>query len=208
MDKGYNSYKPMAEWTKKGVTWITRLNKRARWACVAERQVSEKMAAQGVRGDKDILLGNPEKAKKVPLQEARLITFYDEQTGKEFEFLTNNMELAALTIAGIYKKRWQIELLFKRVKQNFQLNNFLGDNQNAIKIQIWCTLIADLLVKIVKDKADKLKKNKWSFANVAGLIRQHLGTYIDIIKFLVNPEKAIIGYTAEVKNYQLSLFKT
>ena len=208
MDKGYNSYKPMAAWTKKGVTWVTRLNKRARWECVAEREISEKMAALGVRSDKDILLGNPEKAKKVPLQEARLITFYDEETGKEFEFLTNNMELAALTIAGIYKRRWQIELLFKRVKQNFQLYNFLGDNENAIKIQIWCTLIADLLVKIVKDKADKLKKNKWSFANVAGLIRQHLGTYIDIIKFLVSPEKAIIGYSAEVKSYQLSLFKT
>jgi hypothetical protein len=208
MDKGYNSYKPMAEWTKKGVTWVTRLNKRARWECIAEREVNEDTAAQGVRSDKDILLGNPEKANKVPLQEARLITYYDEETGKEFEFLTNNMKLDALTIAGIYKKRWQIELLFKRIKQNFQLVNFLGDNQNAIKIQLWCTLIADLLVKIVKDKADRLKKNKWSFANVAGLIRQHLGTYIDLIKFLVNPEKAIIGYTAEVKSYQLALFKT
>src|SRR6185312_1195437 len=207
MDKGYNSYKPMAEWTKKGVTWVTRLNKKARWKCVEERTVSEKMAAHGVRSDKKILLGNPEKAKKVPLQEARLITYYDEEKGREFEFLTNNMELSALTIAGIYKRRWQIELLFKRIKQNFQLDNFLGDNQNAIKIQLWCTLIADLLVKIVKDKADKLKKNKWSFANVAGLIRQHLGTYIDIIKFLVNPEKAIIGYSAEAKSYQLSLFK-
>lgn len=176
--------------------------------CIAGREVSEKMAAQGVRSDKDIMLGNPEKAKNVPPQEARLITYYDEETGKEFEFLTNNMELAALTIAGIYKRRWQIELLFKRVKQNFQLYNFLGDNQNAIKIQIWCTLIADLLVKIVKDKADALKKTKWSFANVAGLIRQHLGTYIDIIKFLASPEKAIIGYTEEVKSYQFSLFKT
>jgi len=113
-----------------------------------------------------------------------------------------------LTIAGIYKRRWQIELLFRRIKQNFQLSNFLGDNQNAIKIQLWCTLIADLLVKVVKDKADKLKKCKWSFANVASLIRQHLGTYIDLIKFLVNPEKAIIGYNCEVSDYQLSLFKT
>jgi hypothetical protein len=62
---------------------------------------------------------------------------------------------------------------------------------------------------VVKDKADKLKKSKkWSFANVAGLIRQHLGTYIDLIKFLVNPEKAIIGYKSEINSYQLSLFKT
>lgn len=208
MDKGYNSYLPMAAWTKQGVTWITRLNKRARWECVEERQVSEKMAAKGIRRDRYIVLGNPEKANKVPLQPARLITYYDQETGREFEFLTNNKEFAALTIAGIYKRRWQIEILFRRIKQNFQLSNFLGDNQNAIKIQLWCTLIADLLVKIVKDKADKQKKNKWSFANVAGLIRQHLGTYIDLIKFLVNPEKAIIGYRVEMNTGQLALFKT
>ena len=208
MDKGYNSYLPMANWTKQGVTWVTRLNKRARWECVEERPVDKKMAANGVRRDRYILLGNPEKAKKVPLQPARLITYYDQETGKEFEFLTNNKELGALTIAGIYKRRWQIEILFRRIKQNFQLSNFLGDNQNAIKIQLWCTLIADLLVKIVKDKADKQKNNKWSFANVAGLIRQHLGTYIDLIKFLVNPEKALIGYQIETRNNQLALFKT
>lgn len=208
MDKGYNSYLPMANWTKQGVTWVTRLNKRARWECVEERPVDEKMAANGIRRDRYIILGNPEKAKKVPLQPARLITYYDEETGKEFEFLTNNKEFAALTIAGIYKRRWQIEILFRRIKQNFQLSNFLGDNKNAIKIQLWCTLIADLLVKIVKDKADKQKNNKWSFANVASLIRQHLGTYIDLIKFLVNPEKALIGYQIETRNNQLALFKT
>jgi hypothetical protein len=209
MDKGYNSYNPMADWTKKGITWVTRLHKRARWECLEERPVSEKMFAHGVRSDRNILLGTPEKANKTPLQNARIITYYDEETGREFEFLTNNLELNALTIAGIYKRRWQIEILFRRIKQNFQLSNFLGDNQNAIKIQLWCTLIADLLVKVVKDKADKLKKSKkWSFANVAGLIRQHLGTYIDLIKFLVNPEKAIIGYKSEINSYQLSLFKT
>ena len=166
------------------------------------------MIAQGILRDKYILLGHPEKANKTPLQQARLITYYDKKTGKEFEFLTNNREFSALTIAGIYKRRWQIEILFRRIKQNFQLSNFLGDNQNAIKIQLWCTLIADLLVKIVKDKADKQKKTKWSFANVAGLIRQHVGTYIDLIKFLINPEKAIIGYRQEVITHQLALFKT
>jgi len=208
MDKGYNSYLPMAEWTRQGVTWVTRLNKRARWECVEERPVSEKMLAHGVRRDRYIVLGNPEKAKKVPLQQARLITYYDKETDKEFEFLTNNREFSALTITGIYKRRWQIDILFRRIKQNFQLSNFLGDNQNAIKIQLWCTLIADLLVKIVKDRADKQKKNKWSFANVAGLIRQHLGTYIDLIKFLVNPEKALIGYSLEININQLTLFQT
>jgi hypothetical protein len=208
MDKGYNSYLPMAEWTKQGVTWVTRLNKGARWECVEERPVSEKMASHGILRDRYIWLGNPQTAFKVPLQPARLINYCDQQTGKEFTFVTNNRELNPLTVTGIYKRRWQIEILFRRIKQNFQLSNFLGDNQNAIQIQLWCTLIADLLVKIVKDKAEKQKKNKWSFANVAGLIRQHLGTYIDLIKFLISPEKALIGYQHQLYNHQLLLFKT
>ena len=58
--------------------------------------------------------------------------------------------MSAMSVASLYKKRWQIELLFKRMKQNYPLKYFLGDSENAIKIQIWCTLIADLLLKIVK----------------------------------------------------------
>ncbi len=208
MDKGYNSYIPMAQWTKQNVTWVIRLNTRACWEVLEELPVSDKFKNNGVISDKLIILGNRSRKAKVPLQEARIIVYYDRISHKTFEFLTNNKELTALTIAGIYKRRWQIESLFKRIKQNFQLQNFLGDNQNAIEIQIWCTLIADLLTKVVKDKADKLRKTKWSFSNVAGLIRQHLGTYIDLIRFLINPEKALIGYQEKVPDYQLTLFKT
>lgn len=208
MDKGYNSYIPMAQWTIRKVTWVTRLNTRACCQVLEDLPVSEKFKNNGVISDKLIILGNRSRKAKVPLQEARIVVYYDQASGKTFEFLTNNKELSALTIAGIYKRRWQIESLFKRIKQNFQLHNFLGDNQNAIEIQIWCTLIADLLTKVVKDKADKLRKTKWSFSNVAGLIRQHLGTYIDLIKFLINPEKALIGYQEKVPDYQLTLFKT
>lgn len=208
MDKGYNSYIPMAQWTKNNVTWVTRLNTAACYRVTRELDVSEKFKDNGVISDRVIILGNHTKKSKTPLQNARIILYYDQVSGKTFEFLTNNMELSALTVAGIYKRRWQIESLFKRIKQNFQLHNFLGDNQNAIEIQIWCTLIADLLTKMVKDRADKLRKAKWSFANVAGLIRQHLGTYIDLVKFLVNPEKALIGYRENLTEYQLTLFKT
>lgn len=208
MDKGYNSYIPMAQWTKKNVTWVTRIHVTACYQVTRELPVSEKFKNNGVISDKLIILGNQTNKGRVPLQEARIVTYYDQTSGKTFEFLTNNKEFSPLTIAGIYKRRWQIETLFKRIKQNFQLHNFLGDNQNAIEIQIWCTLIADLLTKVVKDKADKLRKTKWSFSNVAGLIRQHLGTYIDLIRFLIHPEKALIGYKEEGPEYQLKLFKT
>jgi hypothetical protein len=208
MDRGYNSYIPMAAWTAQGITWVTRLNKAACWELLEELPLNEKLKNNGVISDRLISLGNRSRKSKVPLQQARIVTYYDKKDNRAFEFLTNNKELSALTIAGIYKRRWQIESLFKRLKQNFQLHNFLGDNQNAIKIQIWCALIADLLTKIVKDKADKQRKTKWSFSNVAGLIRQHLGTYIDLGRFLVNPEKALIGYKEDIPRQQLALFVT
>ena len=103
-----------------------------------------------------------------------------------------------------YKQRWQIELLFKRVKQNFQLHYFLGDNQNAIQIQLWSALIADLLLKIIKDKTDK--KRKWSMANLAGLVRLHLGTYINLLYFLAEPDKALLNYSDPLDKQQLVLF--
>ncbi|MFW0715145.1 IS4 family transposase [Pedobacter sp. N23S346] len=208
MDKGYNSYVPMAKWTKQNVTWVTRLNARACWEVLQELPVAEKFKNNGVVSDRLVILGNRSRKAKVPLQQARIIVYYDKKDNRTFEFLTNSTELTALTIAGLYKRRWQIESLFKRIKQNFQLHNFLGDNQNAIEIQIWCTLIADLLTKVVKDRADKFRKTKWSFSNVAGLIRQHLGTYIDLVRFLINPEKALIGYREKVPEHQLKLFKT
>jgi len=59
-----------------------------------------------------------------------------------------------------------------------------------------------------RDHSHRLRKTKWSFSNVAGLIRQYLGTYLDLIKFLINPEKALIGYQEKIPEYQLTLFKT
>src|SRR5215210_9473078 len=75
--------------------------------------------------------------------------YYDKQKDRIFQFLTNVFEMTAEQIRQLYKMRWQIELLFKQLKQNFPLKYFLGDNENAIKIQIWCTLIANLLFTII-----------------------------------------------------------
>jgi hypothetical protein len=94
--------------------------------------------------------------------------------------------------------------LFKRIKQNFQVHYFLGDNENAIRIQLWCTFIADLLVKIVKDKISR--KRKWSMTNLTSLMRLHLGTYINLYKFLSNPEKALIAYEDTSDKQQLLIF--
>lgn len=208
MDKAYVNYNIMASWTKNCVTWVTRFTPSLKYQILETRKVSEYQQNRGVKSDMVILLGNPRTQKRNPLQKARLVRFYDEIGKREFVFLSNNLEYSPVTIADLYKRRWEIELLFKRIKQNFQFHHFLGDNENAIKIQMWCTLIADLLVQIVKDQVEKFRKQKWSFANISGLIRQHLTTYIDLVKFLIDPEKAIVSYSQQAKDYQLRLFAT
>jgi hypothetical protein len=112
------------------------------------------------------------------------------------------MKMSAITITELYRKRWQIELLFKRMKQNYPIKYFLGDSENAIKLQIWCALIADLILKIIK----KGIAAKWSFANLAAMMRLHLMTYIDIRGFLKSPEKALqskFSNTQSAKSQQL-----
>ena len=118
---------------------------------------------------------------------ARLVKYYDKESDRVFEFVTNNMRFKPSNIALCYKKRWQIEQLFKRIKQNFPLRVFLGDNENAIRIQIWCALIADLLLKVII----KSLTRRWSFSNLASMVRIHLMTYINLVAFLNNPDLAL-----------------
>jgi hypothetical protein len=204
MDKGYRSYKHFAAFSAGKITWVSRFNERAVFSIEEQRPLSPSLCQQGVLADYRILLGNPKTKNINPLQKARIIVFRDPLSGRIFRFITNNFNYNALTIAGIYKKRWQIELLFKRIKQHFQLHFFLGDNENAIRIQLWSTLIADLLIRVIRDKADK--KRKWSVANLTGLIRLHMGTYINLYEFLKHPEKALLGYQDPYDKSQLGLF--
>jgi len=115
-------------------------------------------------------------------------------------FLTNSFNQEAVTIAGIYKYRWQIELLFKKLKQNLPLKYFLGDNQNAIEIRIWCSLISPLLVEVIR----KTIKRKWAFSNMVALVRFHMVSYVYQFNFLNDLEKEL---KESIKNQgQASLF--
>lgn len=206
-DKGYRSYQQLHAWSQQGITWISRLVTSAVIETEQEVPVDPAQQQQGVCADTFILLGNPATAHRIAPQPARLICFYDEATGKTFKFITNNRLLPPAIIAGLYKRRWQIELMFKRIKSAFQLHFFVGDSENAIRLQLWCTLIADLLLKIVKDRLKK-HASKWSMANLTAIVRLHLTTYIDLIAFLRQPEKALIGYQDPYHKQQLALFPT
>ena len=143
------------------------------------------------------------KKKKKKEHRARRIEYWDSTNERLFEFVTNNFELPAEKIAIIYKKRWQIELLFKQLKQNFPLKYFLGDNENAIEIQIWAAMLANLLITLVKSKI----KRKWAFSNLVSLVRQQLMNYIDIFSFLEDPKGSWREIIKENKDqYKHSLF--
>ena len=204
MDKAYRSYKEFKRFTEEGVTWVTRRHERAVYTIVGPRPVSAQQSDKGVQEDYTIELGNPKTASTNPVQKARLVKFYDKDLNTTFEFITNNFKYGSDTIADIYKKRWLIETFFKRIKQNFQLHFFLGDSENAIRIQLWCTLIADLLIKVVKHKVAKYRK--WSMSNLTSLIRIHLFTYISLKMFLRYPEKALLQNLKAKQSTTLKLF--
>lgn len=185
-DKGYVDFSQYDLWTKQNVYWVTRLRAGTIVETISSNPVSDVVKAKGVISDQIVILGHTSH-KNVTRIQARLVTYHDKVTNKTFSFITNNYKLAAFTICQIYKKRWQIELLFKRLKQNFPLKYFLGDNENAIRIQIWCVLIADLLIKIISSAL----KRRWSFSNLRSMIRIHLMTYSNLIQFLNAPEKAL-----------------
>jgi len=113
----------------------------------------------------------------------RAVVYRDPETGEKFGFITNNMTLAASTIAAIYKDRWQIETFFKALKQNFRVKTFVGTSFNAVMIQIWTALIAILIFKYLKAKS----KITWSLANLVALLRMNLLTYSDLWDWLDHP---------------------
>ncbi len=90
----------------------------------------------GVRSDQTVILGAIESAKAYP-DPLRRVSYFDARTNKRLKFLTNNFALPALTIARIYRSRWQIELFFKWIKQHLRIKKFYGASENAVKTQIW-----------------------------------------------------------------------
>jgi IS4 transposase len=113
----------------------------------------------------------------------RQVIIWDERQQQRLTFLTNLMHLAASTIAAIYKDRWQIELLFKALKQHLKIKTFVGTSENAVQVQIWIALIAMLLLKFLQLKSTW----PWSLSNLAALLRFNLLTYRNLWAWLDAP---------------------
>lgn len=190
-DKAYNYYQQVAKWTKSGVYFVTRQKSNAVFEEVRiARYHYEKKGVAKVLLDEviDVQYNDPdaERLKTKATVRLRRVCYKDEKDRK-FVFLTNNMDIPAEEVALLYKKRWGIEILFKKMKQNFQLQYFYGENETAIRTQIWCTLIAQLLLTVLQKKATTKK----AFSIVATLIRIHLISLLDVYELLSSTNRYV-----------------
>jgi hypothetical protein len=182
-DKGYNLYRQFAKWTADCVWFVTRMKSNAVFHVtkVITDNTRKKNVKQGVLKEQYVTVEYKTLQGEKRRLKLRRITFKTEDD-KVYVFITNNFKLPAKQIALIYKYRWMIELLFKQIKQNFPVRYFWGESPNAIKIQIYCVLIAQLLMVVIRKKA----ATKKSFANMITVIRLHLMSYIDLLEFIKN----------------------
>jgi hypothetical protein len=204
-DKAYNYYRQFAEWSAEGVNFVCRLKDNAKvqlQEVLFEKELSKKES--GVYKVEHIHL-DYKQDKQVKTVCLRLVYYRDEKNRK-YKFITNNWEITAEEVALIYKYRWTIELTFKKLKQNFQLHFFYSDTENGIKTQIWCTLIAHLLLQVLQ----VVNQSKKAFSTIAALVRIHLISHLDLAWVVTEGRRA---YAKRTKNrnkspaaIQMSLF--
>lgn len=192
-DRAYNYYQQFAMWTHKQVYFVTRMKKNALFTVIEVKRTHYRKKGQAkVLSDEIIELEyNPEdELGKKNMKETRKLSLrrvrYQDEQNRYYEFLTNNFEITAEEVAFLYKKRWGIELLFKKMKQNFQLHYFYGENVNAIYTQVWCTLIAQLLLTVTQ----KMAQAKKAFSVVASLVRIHLISMLDVNELLRSTKRS------------------
>jgi len=186
-DKAYNFYHQFAVWTQNKVYFVSRLKSNAVYTVIEViRTHYRKKGIAKVLSDEIIELEyHPEdeignKQTKITNKLRLRKVCYQDERNRYYEFLTNNFEITAEEVAFLYKKRWGIEILFKKMKQNFQLHYFYGENENAIYTQVWCTLIAQLLLTVTQ----KIAQAKKAFSLVASLVRIHLISMLDVNELL------------------------
>lgn len=181
IDKAYIDYKWLNSLNNNRVWFVTRAKTNMDYVVTGQQEVRGK----GVISDRTIRLKGL-RTQKLYSEKLRLIEYYDEKTEKKMVFLTNNFKLAASTIAGIYKSRWQIELFFKWIKQNLKIKSFLGTSKNAVMTQIWVAMCYYLLLAYIKYQT----KYAESLLELSRVIRETLFDRKSLIDILtLKPER-------------------
>lgn len=182
LDRAYINYGKFEELTMRGVVYVTKMKKNLTYELLSDRMY---MTGQGLMEYREqTVVFNKGDAR----HKARIITYVDTKKGRQpklVSLLTNDFDMALETIVEIYRKRWLIESLFKQIKQNFPLRYFYGESANAIKIQVWVTLIANLLMTLLQRRLTR----PWSFSGLATMVRIVLMYYINMDTFFERPDE-------------------
>jgi IS4 transposase len=146
VDRGYLDFGRLHRLTSGSAFFVTRAKTNLDFSRRSSRRVDK---TKGLRSDQTIVLDGPKTSRLYP-DPLRRISYRDPETGKRFVFLTNNFNLPALTIAKLYKCRWQVELFFRWIKQHLRIKSFYGTSPNAVKTQVWIAICVYVLVAIIR----------------------------------------------------------
>ncbi len=182
-DRGYNDFLWFVTLALQGVWFVTRMKDRTTYHVVERRKVPRDGA---ILCDEvielDVNLASYGIDLDAPVLFRRIVAQLPDRQ-EPMVFLTNHLHFAASTIAAIYKERWQIELLFKALKQNLRIKTFVGTSSNALSIQIWTALISMLILRYLQLKS----QHRWSLSNLLAMLRFNLFTYRDLWSWLNAP---------------------
>jgi hypothetical protein len=180
IDRAYVDYEWLYILDSSGVIFVTRLKSNADIEVLESFLTTEKH--EHILSDEDIRLTGFYSSKKYP-KKLRIVKVYDSENDQTLVLLTNNLTWTADTISQLYKARWDVEVFFKHLKQLFRVKTFVGTSPNAVRIQMWCSMIAILLIKYLKSKADY----KWHMSNLITFLRINLFVKIDLWKWVNKP---------------------
>ena len=198
VDRGYIDYDQFNAWNERGVFFVTRTKTSMNFRIVEHRPVpapvgrppaspDEAQPKSRVLSDTVVECGTRQSASKYPGR-LRVVKYWDEEQGRELEFLTNNFKLSPVTIAGLYKDRWAIESFFRWIKQNLFVKSFLGTSYNAVMSQLWAAIITVMILKYLH----YLCREGWAMSQFAHLVRLLLASYVDLlesIKIILDTER-------------------
>jgi len=180
LDRAYVDFEWLYNLDSKGVFFVTRLKSNHHFEAVADAPVKSKNPDLDM--DQDIQLTGDTAQKAYP-KKLRLVHVWDPERQAYLKIITNNLSWTADTIAELYKARWDIEIFFKHLKQLFRVKSFVGTSANAVRIQMWCAMIAMLLLRYLKNKAEY----PWHLSNLITFLRLNLYTKISLESWINKP---------------------
>ena len=181
LDRAYINYEKFEELTQRNVVYVTKMKKNLKYETLVDCMDMNPDGRMEYR--EQVVVFRKDGVSHI----ARIITYVDIKKGKTpklVSLLTNDFDMSMETVVAIYRRRWQIESLFKQIKQNFPLRYFYGESANAIKIQIWVTLIANLLLSLLQISL----KRRWSFSGLATMVRIVMMEYLNMNNFFNMPD--------------------